>query len=201
MIKNIIFDMGNVLLNYDPEIPLNAFVKEEEGKNIIRRELFEGEEWIQRDLGLISREEQFSRISRRIPGYLHGPLKRCVYEWDICMTPVPGAKEFCACVKEKGYGIYVLSNASTDFYEYFPGFQPLDYFDGIVVSADLHIIKPDLKIYKYLLEKYHLRAGECLFIDDRQENVDAAKNIGMHGVVFRDNYGDIRKMIEKDYGF
>lgn len=193
MIKNIIFDMGNVLLDYDPEVPLNAFVENEEDKNRIRKELFEGEEWILRDLGLISQEEQFSRICERIPGHLHSQLKKCVYEWDICMTPVAEAKDFCDYVKNKGYRIYVLSNASTSFYEYFPRFAPFDYFDGIVVSADIHIIKPDRKIYEYILEKYQLRAEECLFIDDRQENIDAARCVGMQGTVFRNNYDEIQR--------
>lgn len=193
MIKNIVFDMGNVLLDYDPEVSLNLFVENEKDRDIIRKELFEGEEWILRDLGLISREEQFSRICRRVPQYLHDQLNKCVYGWDICMVPVPNAGDFCSYVKEKGYGMYVLSNASESFYEYFPKHMPYDYFDGIVVSADIHIIKPDIKIYQYLLEKYQLQAEECLFIDDRQENIDAAKRVGMQGMVFRNNYDEIRE--------
>ncbi len=192
MIRNIVFDMGNVLLNYDPEIPLDLFVKDEEGKNIIRRELFEGPEWIQGDLGLISREEEYERICERVPESLHDELKKCVYEWDICMTPVAGARDFCMYVKEKGYGIYVLSNASEIFYDYFPKFMALEYFDGIVVSADIHIIKPDKKIYEYLLAKYRLEPEECLFIDDVEENIEGAKRAGMQGVVFRNNYDDIK---------
>lgn len=195
MIKNIIFDMGNVLLDYDPEVSLNLFLKNEEDRDIIRKELFEGEEWVLRDLGLISLEEQFARICERIPEHLHDGLRKCIYDWLICMVPIPDARDFCRLVKENGFGIYVLSNASESFYEYFPQFMPLDYFDGIVVSADIHIIKPDIRIYQHLLETYQLQAEECLFIDDRQENIDAAKRIGMQGVVFRNNYDEIREKL------
>lgn len=185
--------MGNVLLDYNPKVPLDAFVENEEGRNIIRRELFEGPEWVRRDLGTISREEQFARVCERIPEYLHEQLKRCVYEWEICMVPIPGAGKFCADMKEKGYGLYVLSNASETFYEYFPDFMALEEFDGIVVSADIHIIKPDKKIYQYLLDKYELHPGECLFIDDRADNVEGAKSVGMHGVIFENNFEEIRR--------
>ncbi len=191
MIKNIILDMGNVLLNYDPDVSLNLFVGAEEDRKMIKRELFEGPEWIQGDLGYIADEDRFAGVSLRVPERLHKELKQCVEKWDVCMLPIPGAREFCAYAKEKGYRLYVLSNASDAFYRYFPGFAPLDYFDGVVVSCDIHIIKPDSRIYQYLLDKYNLVPEECFFIDDRAENVEGAAKVGMHGAVFR---GDFEKM-------
>lgn len=195
MIKNIILDMGNVLLDYDPYIILNKACENDEEKAIINRELFNGEEWILGDLGTITNAERFAGVSRHVPKYLHGKLKECVDNWDICMTPVRGAQEFCEAAKSKGYGIYVLSNACSKFYEYFPRYYDLKFFDGVVVSSDIHIIKPNLKIYEYLLEKYNLKPEECLFIDDREENVDAARAANMNAVVFKNNYDEIRKMI------
>jgi len=193
MIKNIIFDMGNVLLDYDPEVPLDAYCDSKEAKDVIRRELFQGPEWVESDLGYLTPEEMFEKVSRRVPEKWHSSLKRCAMEWNICMTPVSGAKEFCDAVRREGYHLYVLSNASKDFYNYFPRFARLDYFDGVVVSADIHLIKPDAAIYHYLLETYHLVPEECLFIDDRQENVEAAKKLGIHGHVFQRDYPAIRQ--------
>lgn len=193
MIKNIIFDMGNVLLDYDPEVPLDAYCDSEEAKNAIRAELFQGPEWVESDLGNLTPEGMFERVKKRVPEQWHGALERCAKEWDICMTPVPGAREFCDAAREKGCRLYVLSNASQDFYHYFPRFAELDYFDGIVVSSDIHLIKPDEAIYRYTLETFGLTPGECLFIDDRQENIEAAERLGIHGHVFRRDYPAIRE--------
>ena len=191
MIKNIVLDMGNVLLDYNPDYILNLYLDSADDKKIIRKELFEGPEWIQADFGYITNEEKFEGCSKRVPERLHEKLKLCIADWSLCMLPVKGAKEFCACIKKKGYQIYVLSNAGFDFYQYFPKQFDLDFFDGIVVSADLHMVKPDPNIYRYLLEKYKLAADECLFIDDRQDNVDGAKSVGMHTHLFRDDFEKI----------
>lgn len=191
--KNIIFDMGNVLLTYDPEVCLNHIVEKEEDRALIRRELFEGPEWVQGDLGELTDEERFNGVSKRVPERLHEELRRCTVEWDMCMHPVKQAREFCDYLKKSGFGIYVLSNASSSFYRYFPRFAPFDYFDGIVVSCDVHIIKPDIRIYQHLLKKYNLRADECFFIDDLEANIEGAKNAGIDGAVFE---GDFWRLID-----
>lgn len=195
MIKNIIFDMGNVLLRYDPEVCLNRFVKREEDRALIRRELFEGPEWVQGDLGHITDEQRFDGVSRRVPQELHTELRQCVEQWHMCMEPVHGAKEFCAYAKEQGYRLYVLSNASSSFYQYFPRFAPFEYFDGLVVSCDIHIVKPDIRIYQYLLETYGLVPEECFFIDDMAANVEGARKAGISGAVFGGDFEEIRKKL------
>lgn len=198
MIKNIVLDMGNVLLDYNPDVCLKRFVKAKEDRQCIRRELFEGPEWVQGDLGYLKDEERFVGVSLRVPERLHGELKACVEKWHICMEPLPGAKEFCAYVKEKGFHVYVLSNASASFYEYFPEFAPLDYFDGVVVSCDIHMIKPDVRIYQYLIEKYGLQPEECFFVDDRPENVEGAKQAGMDGMVFHGNFEEVKEALREN---
>lgn len=191
MIKNIIFDLGNVLLDYNPNVILDKVCENAEEKGIILKELFQGEEWIQGDRGEITNSQRFDGVSKRVLGHLHEKLRECVEHWDICMVPVRGAQEFLANVRKAGYKTYVLSNACTKFYEYFPKHYDIDGFDGIVVSSDIHMIKPDLRIYEYLLTKYQLIPKECLFIDDRKENVEAAELAGMAGFVFEDNYEEI----------
>lgn len=193
MIKNIILDMGNVLLDYNPNVILDKVCDTAEEKAIIYKELFLGEEWIMGDYGRITNSERYDSVKERLPKELHYKLKQCVENWDICMVPIKGAQGFCKYVKEKGYGVYVLSNACSKFYEYFPKHYDLDFFDGVVVSSDVHIIKPDVEIYKYLLDEYGLKAEECLFIDDREENVNGAKKSGMNGVIFENNYDEIMK--------
>lgn len=190
--KNIILDMGNVLLDYNPGVILDQVFDKEEDKALIRKELFEGEEWIQGDLGYITNEQRYEGVSKRVPEYLHKKLKACVDGWDICMIPLKGAREFCNYIKMRGYGIYVLSNAGLEFYQYFSKYYDPDFFDGIVISSEVHIVKPDIRIYQYLLEKYSLKAEDCLFIDDRENNVEGALACGMQAHMFRGDFEEIK---------
>lgn len=192
MIRNIILDMGNVLLDYNPEVILEKTLDNEEDRQIIRRELFGGPEWAQGDLGIIKNSERFDGVSKRVPSRLHPALRECVENWDICMVPVKGAVNFCREIKTRGYGMYVLSNACNIFYEYFSKYFPLEWFDGIVVSSDEHIVKPDAGIYRILLERYGLNADECLFIDDRADNVRGAVESGMNAYVFNNDFETVK---------
>lgn len=196
MIKNIVFDMGNVLLDFNPQASMQILKIKEEAQPVMLKELFGGEEWVQLDLGNISVDEAYKSIKQRVPEEFHADLRKCIDGWDVCMVPVEGAKEFCSFVKEKGYGVYVLSNAHKSFYTYFPRYFDLEFFDGVVVSTDVHTVKPDIKIYKHLLEKYNLKAEECLFIDDRADNVEGAIKAGMKAVQFKNDFKKIRKTVE-----
>lgn len=194
-IKNIVLDMGNVLLDYNPGLVLDTFCSSEEEKEMIRKELFEGPEWSLGDKGVIKDRDRYDLVKVRVPGKFHAALKDCAFKWDICMKPVPGAREFCEKVKALGYGVYVLSNASDLFYEYFPRFLPLDFFDGVFVSADHLMLKPDKEIYDAFLSGFGLNAGECLFIDDREENVSGAISAGINAVQFKGDFNVILDQI------
>ena len=191
MIKNVVLDMGNVLLDFRPEYVLDQFCSSEEEKDVIRRELFEGPEWPLGDRGDIKDADRYDLVKKRVPEKYHKALKNCALHWDICMDPLEGAKEFCEAVKEKGYKIFVLSNASDLFYVYFPKFLPLDFFDGVFVSSDYLMLKPDVEIYKTFLNKYGLKGEECLFIDDREDNVAGAKKAGLNTFRFEGDYEKI----------
>lgn len=184
MIKNIILDMGNVLIEYDVNRPLDALCPDDESKKIIRRELFESEIWLEGDRGNITDAEMLAAAKARVPEKYHAALEECERHWPDFLNRIDGAPEFCRAMRESGKNIYVLSNASGRFYD-------MDFFDGVVVSCDLNIIKPESGIYEYILGKYGLGADECLFIDDREENVRGAEKVGMSAVKFENNYGEI----------
>ena len=194
MIKNIVLDMGNVLFDYNPDVILNMFCSSDEEKEIIRKELFDGPEWLMGDKGDIKDRDRFDLVKVRVPEKYHEALRNCAFKWDLCMKPLPGAADFCKAVKERGYRIFVLSNASDLFYEYFPRLLPLDFFDGVFVSSDYLMLKPDEEIYRAFLSKYGLKADECLFIDDRKENIEGSKIVGFNGYVFD---GDFEKIMEQ----
>lgn len=187
--------MGNVLLSYDPDVILNKVCETEKEKQLIRTHLFESEIWLMGDRGEITNDERYDLSKEHLPKELHAKLKECVENWDICMLPISGAKEFCHQCREKGYGMYVLSNACNHFYDYFPRHYDLDFFDGVMVSSDVHMIKPDTRIYELLCETYGLDPQECVFIDDRPENVEAAERVGMKGIVFTGDYEIVEKVV------
>ncbi|MBO4494552.1 MAG: HAD family phosphatase [Clostridiales bacterium] len=197
MIKNVVLDMGNVLLDYNPEAVLNMFCSSDEEKNIIREELFLGPEWLMGDKGEIKDKDRFDLVKVRVPEKYHEALRNCADKWGVCMIPLDGAREFCERVKELGFGIYVLSNASDLFYDYFPKFLPLDFFNGVFVSSNYLMLKPDVAIYKKFLEEYGLVADECLFVDDREDNVGGAKQAGMNIFQFKGDYNQVIDRLTK----
>ena len=196
MIKNVVLDMGNVLLDFRPEYVMDQFCSSEEEKDVIRRELFEGPEWPLGDRGDIKDKDRYDLVKVRVPEKYHEALKNCALHWDICMDPLEGAKEFCEKVKEKGYKIFVLSNASDLFYVYFPKFLPLDFFDDVFVSSDYLMLKPDVEIYKTFLNKYGLKGEECLFIDDRQDNIEGAGKAGLNTFRFEGDYEKVLDLLD-----
>lgn len=194
-IKNIIFDMGRVLLKFDPYVSLNTYCENKEDIDVLYKELFEGPEWIMGDEGKITNGQRYELVKERVPKRLHRTLKLIVENWDMCMEPVENAQVFYALVKEKGYCTFVLSNACNRFYGYFPKHYDLKSFDGVVVSSDVKMIKPYPAIYEHLLKTYNLNPKECLFIDDVEANVEAAEAMGIKGFVFKNNYEELKKLL------
>lgn len=183
MIKNIIFDMGNVLLSYEPKIYVRKIIHDVNTAEAVLRELFQGPEWPMLDAGTLTEEDAVKRIQARIPQYAESV--QCAMDgWDEMMTPLPGMLEIVAALKENGYRLYVLSNASLRFFSYYEQKEVFHYFDGFVVSAKEKIVKPDPEIYCRLLKRFDLKAEECLFIDDMQQNIAGASKVGMYGHCF-----------------
>jgi putative hydrolase of the HAD superfamily len=197
-IRNIVFDMGNVLLDYNPRMVVERYCRSEAEQELIMRELFLAPEWKMADRGLIRDAERYDIIRPRIPQEHWEALKNCCFHWDFCMQPLPGAREFVGECRKAGYGTYVLSNASDLFFTYFNNFSPLSDFDGAIVSCEEGIIKPDPEIFQRLLQRYHLKAEECFFIDDREDNVLAARSVGMQGHVFQNDYPALSRLLLED---
>ncbi|WP_370769965.1 HAD family hydrolase [Eubacterium ramulus] len=181
--------MGNVLMRYDPEVPLREYVSSEEARDLIRKELFQGPEWVERDRGTISIEEMYESVAKRIPEQYHEELKKCVYGWDICMEPLEKSVKLCEDARKWGTRRMCFPmQQQMSFIGISRNFSPLEAFDGVMVSSEVHLIKPDVRIYECLLEKYQLKPEECLFFDDRKDNVEGAREAGMQAMVFTEDY-------------
>ncbi|MCR5623753.1 MAG: HAD family phosphatase [Lachnospiraceae bacterium] len=190
-IKNIIFDMGDVLLDFRPWLIAEKYTDNEEDKDLILKELFTSTAWTLADSGVFSIDDRYDVVKDRLPERLHKALYDSNYNWAECMTPHEGSQAFVKKMYEAGYNLFVLSNASGEFHDYFPKFYDLSMFKGIVVSCDVKMLKPQIGIYKYLLDKYNLDPKECVFFDDRETNVMGAKNAGINAVLFEDKFMEV----------
>lgn len=193
MIRNIVFDMGNVLIHWSPETFIERLGVPEEDRPLLLSEVFGRIEWAQLDGGLISFEDAAAAIQSRLPERLHNAVHELVFRWwERPLLPVEGMAELVREVKSLGYGVYLLSNANVDLPKYFHRIPGSEYFDGRIVSADWKLLKPQPELYRVLLREYSLKAEECFFVDDLKLNVEAAVLVGMSGAVFRDA-GELRR--------
>lgn len=194
MIRNIVFDMGQVLIRWRPEEMLERFDLSQEEKTMLLQELFWSPEWIAQDRGIITEADMIARVSARLPETLHGTVEEVIKAWYVWhLTPMPGMAELVRKLKEKGYGIYLLSNASTALRGYFPRIPGSECFDGLMVSAEEKLLKPQHEIYERLYERFGLVPEQCVFIDDSPANIEGAMLTGMQGIVFRGDTERLRR--------
>jgi putative hydrolase of the HAD superfamily len=196
MIKNIIFDLGNVLISFRPS---EYFDKQNYPENIKARilsDIFESKEWAMLDKGEMSTSEVIDAIALKSSlkkeeiAYIFNRRTDLMYPLDQNVRLLPE-------LKKQGFRLYFLSNFPADIFEEIrSGYYFFRYFDGGIISGEAKFSKPDSRIYEILMENYSLIPEESLFIDDLERNVKAAESVGMKGLV---TYGsqEISKEIKK----
>ena len=195
MIKNILFDMGQVLIRFDQKFFIQRLGIEDADMELLLREVYRSVEWVQMDRGSLREEEAFERIRARLPERLHDAAWKLVIMWDRPILEIDGMYELVEELKELGYGVYLLSNASVRQHEYWPRIPASKFFDGKLISADVHVIKPQPEIYRLCLEKFNLKAEECFFIDDAPANIEGALQCGIPGAVFHGDAALLRSQL------
>ncbi|MBR1930878.1 MAG: HAD family phosphatase [Lachnospiraceae bacterium] len=184
MIRNIIFDIGNVLTDFRWEgfLQDKGFSQEMIGR--IAKASVQSPQWAEFDRGVFSDEELMASFIENDPE-IEKELHEAYDDIRGMVTPREYACPLVRALKEKGYGVYYLSNFSHKA-EVQCGdalaFMPL--MDGGILSYRDRLIKPDPEIYKLLLARFGLVAEECVFLDDTAANVEAAKKLGFKGIVF-----------------
>ena len=184
MIRNIVFDMGNVMIYFNKNLFLDRAGVTGEDRRLLERIVFDSLEWARLDRGSLLEPEAERLMCSRLPERLHG-------------LPVEGMEELIAELKEKGYGIYLLSNASYRQHEYWPRIPASRFFDGTLISADVKLVKPQPEIYRLLCETFSLIPDECVFIDDAINNAEGAFLCGMHPIVFHDDVAELRARLRE----
>ena len=193
MIRNIVFDMGNVLIRFDPLLFIEREgITDQEDRKIILDELFNSVEWAQMDRGILEEKTAEPFILKRFPERLHPAVCNLLYHWAIPGDEFYGMRELVAELKEAGYRLFLLSNASTAQHRYWPLFPVSRYFDGKLISCDVKVVKPMREIYQIFTDRFLLDPEECLFIDDAPANVAAAITCGWNGIVFHGDAVQLR---------
>jgi haloacid dehalogenase superfamily, subfamily IA, variant 3 with third motif having DD or ED len=195
MIRNIVFDMGNVVIRFDPAWFMDrAGISDPQDRRLILNELFQSIEWAQMDAGTLTEKTAEPLILQRIPERLHETVKKLLYSWADGREMISGMEDLIRQLKDAGYGIYLLSNASSAQHEYWPRYPVSSFFDGKLISCDVKVVKPCRRIYELLTERFGLRPEECLFIDDAPANVAGAVACGWEGIVF---HGSSEELADK----
>lgn len=186
MYKNIIFDLGNVLLDFNPRDYLKSKISDDKLEDVFKA-VFTSEEWIMLDRGTITEKEAINNIISRNSTYIN-EINLAFESWYDILKPIEESINILMSLKKNGYKIYYLSNFhQLAFAEVTKKNSFFKLFDGGVVSYEEKLIKPEEDIYKLVLDRYKLNPSETIFIDDTKVNVDAANSIGIKGILFKDS--------------
>ena len=183
MIKNIIFDLGNIIINYNQDKIINNFTIDEDEKIFIKEKIFKSPEWKLLDLGQITNNAAIEEIQKRNDIKYNKLINIFLHEWYKTQPINKDIVEIAKKLKERNYNIYVLSNMAKETYEYFKNIDFFKVCNGIVISSYENVKKPDERIFNTLLTRYKLNPKECLFIDDDDTNksYETANKIGILG--------------------
>lgn len=197
MIKNIILDIGDVLVksNYHDYFLNKGY--DEETACLLEKATFFTPVWKELDRGVWSFEEIIEGFVKNAPE-LETELRSVFDHMKNFITVYPYATEWITEMRKSGLKVYCLSNISDKICcDCAKELEFLEQTDGYVLSYQEQLIKPDPAIYKLLLDRYGLAAEECIFIDDIEVNVTAAEKLGIHGIVFKNQQqtmADVEKL-------
>ena len=174
MIKNLIFDFGKVLVDYEYFETLDQIFKTHEQAEEFYHLLIDGKWNENMDRG-DSFEETFCKMQQIMPQYKEEIATVAQRFNDFVRGEKEGMRTLLTQLKAEGYHLYGLSNWCTKVHETMAQYPIFQLLEGQVISSEEKIIKPDRAIYERICQKYNLKPVECLFADDRIENVEAAQ--------------------------
>lgn len=201
MPKNVIFDLGNVILHFDWKEYLNSFTKDKTEQDFIEKYIYYSPEWYNgslADLGYMTREDSIQAQMERSNHKNDELLLRFWNDFLNAYIINDKVMELIKKIKSQGYKIYLLSNLSEDAYEHLADHELFKILDGAIFSYKVHKIKPNDAIYHELETQYGIKFEESIFIDNNQDNVDTGNRLGLKSIKVNDNdYEDLANKISK----
>lgn len=198
MIDTIIFDIGNVLLDFDYMKHFRSLFDEETAQTIADISVRKTDIWLEMDRGVLSYDEAVDLVIRGAPR-LEKEIRLAVQELYDRVETYPYATQWVKSLKEKGYRVYILSNYGEKPFAASKARMPfLQYVDGQLISYEVREVKPSAAIYRDLCDRFQIEPSKAVFIDDSPANVAGAKAFGLHTILFTD-YADAVAQL-KTYG-
>ncbi len=187
MVRNVVFDLGNVLLDFNSDEIIADHVKDEKLHQQISENIFNSKEWILLDRGEITAKEATNRFIKRMPDK-EKLVREIMDNWKLYLTPIQANVEVLNNIAQKPINLYVLSNFHKEaFEEVYKKYDFFNHFDGMIISYREKTVKPEREIYEKLINRYNLKPDSTLFIDDSEKNIEAAKKLGFKTIHFNDN--------------
>lgn len=198
-VKNIIFDMGGVLVDFNPDRSLRDHFPDSLHE-LIKKNTFLSYEWLEMDRGTLEVEDAVKIMCDRLPENLRAEAAEMILNHDAEMPPIEAMYPVVEALSKNGYKIYLLSNCPMWLYEFRKVVPAFRFFDGFIVSAEYNQIKPETELYHTLFNKFNLTPSECFFIDDSVKNVETGISLGMKAHCFADKDIDKLKKALKNEG-
>ena len=195
MIDTILFDMGSVLVRFEPAEFIAKLHVSPEDAEALRREVFRSADWVRLDRGVFTQRQAIDACCARLPEHLHPYVEELVLHWDADRPEEPGMFELVKELSENGYTLCLLTNASIRHREYWPSFRFAPFFgERIMLSAQWKLMKPEHEFYEKAIELLKFDPDHSVFIDDQPVNVEGAEKCGIPGIVF---YGDVKLLRQR----
>lgn len=183
-IKNVVFDVGNVLVRWDPHAVVVAHFPENQDHEGLTQLIFKSSTWFDLNKGLISQTEAIAQYQRLLK-IEESRLNTLMHAIKESLVPIEGSFALLKQLFSSQYPLYALTDNTHELMRYLKSkYDFWSMFRGVVVSADVGHLKPSSVIYRHLLDSYHLIPQETLFIDDFLANVDGAKAMQMQAIQF-----------------
>lgn len=186
MVKNIIFDIGNVLATFKPkDFLMDLF----DDPKLVDQffEVFFTKLWHEYDQGLYTKEQMIQKGLQKLPDQKE-EINKMMNDWTSYVVGIQENIDLIGIYQKKGYKVFILSNIPEDSYVYLKEhYDFIDQVDGGIYSYQHKLIKPDTKIFETLLKRYALKANECIFIDDKKENIKTAEKLGFYTIWLKDH--------------
>lgn len=182
MIKQYIFDIGNVLVDFHPHRYFEQVMPNQQMAKVC--DLVFDEVWEEIDRGTYLQDHAMKLHLKRYPQY-EKQIRYIYAHWLEMMALKEDTFAFLQSIQEQGFPVYLLSNIGEESHAYLKlKYSFFEAVDGMVLSYQERCNKPNRKIYEILLERYQLKAEECVFFDDSKANVAMAQELGIHAYVF-----------------
>lgn len=183
-IRNVVFDLGGVLLEWSADKILAGFCREPALRARIKKEIFEHPDWLALDKGTLTEEEAVRRFQQRT-GRPLTEMRDLMDAVRESLVPIPPTFALLEALSKEGIDLYCVSNMQVAVFAYLR--KRYDFwgtFKGLVISAHVRMIKPDAEIFHHLFSTYRLNPAESLFIDDHPPNVESARRLNMQAILF-----------------